>query len=277
MAFNIKELSETLKYNYSDISDNRALTNEFMVGDILVELGYNKKRDRAVKRLYGHELDWEVEGSSGIILAVKTLMIDEGFPEDIINSAFTFAKDKGVEILLITNGEIIKFFKLKSDKSGYKLLKNIDINKSLDESSEKVISAISKPTLDLAYLSELADKETITSNELRELIVNRADELVTVILNTLELDVDANKEICLEVLASTNLRAENNTPVAYSGDTAELYEEMKNNLKNKRQTILFLNRRGFSTFIMCRECGYTAKCRNCNISMTYHRFENKLK
>ena len=59
--------------------------------------------------------------------------------------------------------------------------------------------------------------------------------------------------------------------------STELYEEMKKNLKNKRQTILFLNRRGFSTFIMCRECGYTMQCKNCNISMTYHRFENKLK
>ena len=59
--------------------------------------------------------------------------------------------------------------------------------------------------------------------------------------------------------------------------STELYEEIKSNLKNKKQTILFLNRRGFSTFIMCRECGYTAQCKNCNISMTYHRFENKLK
>ena len=56
-----------------------------------------------------------------------------------------------------------------------------------------------------------------------------------------------------------------------------LYEAIEKNLKDKRQTILFLNRRGFSTFIMCRECGYTVKCKNCNISMTYHRFENKLK
>ncbi len=56
-----------------------------------------------------------------------------------------------------------------------------------------------------------------------------------------------------------------------------LYKEMKDNLKNKRQTILFLNRRGYSTFIMCRDCGYTIKCPNCNISLTYHRFENKLK
>ena len=56
-----------------------------------------------------------------------------------------------------------------------------------------------------------------------------------------------------------------------------LYSLIEKNLKNKKQTILFLNRRGFSTFIMCRNCGYTVKCKNCNISLTYHRFENKLK
>ena len=54
-------------------------------------------------------------------------------------------------------------------------------------------------------------------------------------------------------------------------------DRLEENLKNKQQTILFLNRRGFSTFIMCRECGYTVKCDNCNVSMTYHGYENKLK
>ena len=57
----------------------------------------------------------------------------------------------------------------------------------------------------------------------------------------------------------------------------ELYNSIEENLKNKYQTILFLNRRGFSTFIMCRDCGYIVKCKNCNISMTYHSYENKLK
>ncbi len=57
----------------------------------------------------------------------------------------------------------------------------------------------------------------------------------------------------------------------------ELYSSIEENLKQKKQTILFLNRRGYSTFIMCRDCGYTAKCQNCNISMTYHNFERKLK
>ena len=56
-----------------------------------------------------------------------------------------------------------------------------------------------------------------------------------------------------------------------------LHEAIEENLKNKKQTILFLNRRGFSTFVMCRDCGYTAKCKRCNISLTYHSNENKLK
>ena len=57
----------------------------------------------------------------------------------------------------------------------------------------------------------------------------------------------------------------------------ELYKEIEKNLREKHQTILFLNRRGYSTFIMCRNCGYTVKCKNCNVSMTYHGYENKLK
>lgn len=53
--------------------------------------------------------------------------------------------------------------------------------------------------------------------------------------------------------------------------------EIENNLKNGEQTILFLNRRGFSTFVSCRSCGYVAKCPNCNISLTYHQYTNDLK
>ena len=59
--------------------------------------------------------------------------------------------------------------------------------------------------------------------------------------------------------------------------STSLYEAISENLKKKRQTILFLNRRGFSTFVMCRDCGYTVKCKRCNISLTYHNKENKLK
>ncbi|NLK93792.1 MAG: primosomal protein N' [Clostridiales bacterium] len=51
----------------------------------------------------------------------------------------------------------------------------------------------------------------------------------------------------------------------------KLQSEISNALNNKEQVILFLNRRGFSTFVSCRSCGYVFKCPECDISMTYHK------
>ncbi len=57
----------------------------------------------------------------------------------------------------------------------------------------------------------------------------------------------------------------------------KLAEEIEINLSRGEQTILFLNRRGFSTFVSCRECGYVAHCPNCNISLVYHREDDTLR
>ena len=51
----------------------------------------------------------------------------------------------------------------------------------------------------------------------------------------------------------------------------ELFRDMQEKLSKGEQIILFLNRRGFSTFVSCRSCGYVFKCEECDISMTYHR------
>ncbi len=58
--------------------------------------------------------------------------------------------------------------------------------------------------------------------------------------------------------------------------STSLFEAIKENLKNNMQTILFLNRRGHSTFVSCRKCGYVLECKNCNVSYTYHLKEHKL-
>jgi primosomal protein N' (replication factor Y) len=55
-----------------------------------------------------------------------------------------------------------------------------------------------------------------------------------------------------------------------------LMEEISLNLERGEQTILFLNRRGFSSFVSCRNCGYTPQCPNCNVSLTYHKSINKM-
>ena len=56
-----------------------------------------------------------------------------------------------------------------------------------------------------------------------------------------------------------------------------LLSELDNCIKRKKQAMLFLNRRGYTSFMMCRSCGYVAKCSECDVSLVYHKRENRLK
>ncbi len=56
-----------------------------------------------------------------------------------------------------------------------------------------------------------------------------------------------------------------------------LVKKMGETLSQKRQVILFLNRRGLTHFFRCSSCGFEMKCKNCSVSMTYHKSENRLR
>lgn len=56
-----------------------------------------------------------------------------------------------------------------------------------------------------------------------------------------------------------------------------LYEKLLLRLERGEQSVMFLNRRGYSTFVMCRDCGYVAQCPHCDISLTYHQTTRSIK
>lgn len=56
-----------------------------------------------------------------------------------------------------------------------------------------------------------------------------------------------------------------------------LYDLLNETLAARQQAIILLNRRGYSTFIMCRKCGYVVKCDTCDVAMVYHRQSSHLK
>lgn len=56
-----------------------------------------------------------------------------------------------------------------------------------------------------------------------------------------------------------------------------LIDQIKKTLERNEQVILFLNRRGYSSFLTCSSCGYVEKCPNCDISLTYHKLSNMLR
>jgi len=68
-------------------------------------------------------------------------------------------------------------------------------------------------------------------------------------------------------------RAEKGIPIFSN----QLKEAITQRLERGEQTILFLNRRGYSTALQCPKCGYVAQCPNCSLALTYHRPEQKLR
>ncbi|MFC1499209.1 primosomal protein N' [Verrucomicrobiota bacterium] len=75
----------------------------------------------------------------------------------------------------------------------------------------------------------------------------------------------------MPVVRIIDMRIETERTGHVSVFSRELLDAIRARLDRAEQTILFLNRRGFSTSLICPKCGYVAKCDNCSVSYTYHR------
>ncbi|MGN1013675.1 MAG: primosomal protein N' [Clostridia bacterium] len=61
-----------------------------------------------------------------------------------------------------------------------------------------------------------------------------------------------------------------------SSISLKLKAAIQENIDNKEQTMLFLNKRGYNSYLTCKECGYVFNCPNCDVAMTYHKSNNLL-
>ncbi|MCL2540379.1 MAG: primosomal protein N' [Firmicutes bacterium] len=93
--------------------------------------------------------------------------------------------------------------------------------------------------------------------------------------NLIELAVRINdKELPkVEIVDMMQEMRSGNTGI-FSGS---LLSQLENEINAGNQAMLFINRRGFASFMQCRECGYIAKCTDCDVSLVYHREEEALK
>lgn len=59
--------------------------------------------------------------------------------------------------------------------------------------------------------------------------------------------------------------------------SAQLLADLNEVISHNKQAMIFINRRGYSSFVRCRDCGYVAKCSDCDVSLVYHKEDNRLK
>lgn len=81
-------------------------------------------------------------------------------------------------------------------------------------------------------------------------------------------------ELPLQEVISISEETKKKKMIAYF--STRLIEEIEFTLANKEQVILFQNRRGYATILICATCGYAPKCVNCDVSLTYHKTSGKL-
>ncbi|HEY6122873.1 MAG TPA: primosomal protein N', partial [Pyrinomonadaceae bacterium] len=80
-----------------------------------------------------------------------------------------------------------------------------------------------------------------------------------------------NRSMALaEIIDMRQIFAKHGRPKIFSD---ELLEAIRANQERKEQAIILLNRRGYSSFVLCRSCGETIQCPNCDVTLTYHRSE----
>lgn len=112
----------------------------------------------------------------------------------------------------------------------------------------KLVLGTATPSLDSYYRAKLGEFELLE-------IKNRVDNAK---LPNMTL-VDMREELA------------NNNKSIFS---VKLHSAINETLARGEQIILFLNRRGFSNFVSCRKCGFVYKCKQCDITLTYHREDN---
>ena len=137
------------------------------------------------------------------------------------------------------------------------------IEKKFDELINKYKSVYKNVTIEKVesnYSKELSSKENVnTGYSMKKLLVKVfAIEVALIILVAI-------MNFVMYIFDPTINR---------EGDYRKYNIKFVQEIKNNNQVILFLNRRGYSSFVSCRECGYVFECKNCDISLTYHKSQN---
>ncbi|MBU3218729.1 primosomal protein N' [Clostridium algidicarnis] len=221
------------------------------------------------------------EGKSSIILVPEIALT----PQMIERFKGRFGKDVAVFHSKLSDGERFdEWFRVKEGKAKLAVgarsaiflpFKDLGII-IIDEEHETSYKSDSNPKYDAREIAEYRSKlegcRVVLGTATPSIESYYKAEVGEIELLNMEKRID---DAFMPVIQVIDMREEleNNNKSIFSN---LLYSSMKDALEKKEQIILFLNRRGFSTFVSCRKCGYVFKCDKCDISMTYHFSGNYL-
>lgn len=221
---NIKEIVETIEETIADrgseMENSSQLTNELIVDDLILGLGYNKKRDHNVLRTFDKPFDWEI-AVSGCKLAIKVFSLST---ENIVLNAeaLDYIEANNIEIVVATNGKKLQLM----GESEY----TINLLGELKQTDYEVLAALSKDTFNKEFLESLGKAEVITEDEMIDIFIQSKEQLASV-LESRANELQAGKTGAAEQAEKLISRIENSLISKNVDVASEAFEELRNQVK----------------------------------------------
>ena len=231
MEMNFKDILETIELNKEDLAEDRIMMNELVVDDIMQGLGYNKRKNKSVKRITAGIIDWAVSEDEVNKLAVRTYPLNESVDESMIKQTAPFCKNNNYQIILYTNGLNYSIYRLADDE--YKEITSFNIETPVDNANKKLLEAISKDGYNLELIDEVSSKVTVTDVMVKDIINNRKNDIIELIASDIKKgDADVLSDTTNIVSSIFDFDNKDKTTITY----AEL-DELKNSIESKKSEI----------------------------------------
>lgn len=236
MTFNIEELKETLELNRNEIMHNHSLTNEYMIDDIMRELGYNKRRNKDVKRLLDKPIDWEVLSTGSPRLAVKVFALGDPIDDAELQESMSYCKDKPFSIFIVTNGEAMTICRYNKVKREYTEVCDISLLEKLTDTKRSVLEAISNDGFNLEIIDNIVSERDISPEKVKEIMKNNLGMLASYVATWLGDSSNSKIEQC-KVVIDGLFFSENNEETNHVDITeyTTMIDELKKELEEARQ------------------------------------------
>ena len=165
-----EDILATIGTRKHDMENSRPATNDLIVTDILMGLGYNMRRDTSVERIYFGDYDWSLESAQGDAVAVYTVpACKEITLDNDLMVAFETLSGVPYKVILVTNAETLEIWKYDTESENkYKRVYTVDF-KSLDDTDFKVLDAVSKQGFDEDILDEISKDCEVTVEKVKKL------------------------------------------------------------------------------------------------------------
>lgn len=184
----LEVLKSVLENRRDDIVNDVNLTNDIIIDDVMCSLGYNMKRDRAVKRIYNSTIDWEVKGKDGEkCFIVKTVALGNDITDNDLNEAFSFGEKHGYPFIVIANGETFKIFAFFNYENKYILIDELDINRESTEKLDNLFESLKKKSYSKNEIYKLFYDNYLDDIKVKAMLLESIDSIVEVVDSNIKL------------------------------------------------------------------------------------------